>query len=471
MKDEDIEILDFDDEIVYTKKEVIVEKKVIVENIPNSKEITNKKRKMGIGQKLFVIFSILFILGCFAFYGYRTYHYYHLTHDIVKNITIKEKLTTFNNIAYQNDGLYEKNGSFYYKGLEVNNYVYYSGRLFRIIDISDGIRMIEDETSTNLVWTFDSNYEKSYIHEWLTNYLETLKDHDLYLKKNKWCNESISLEDYKCTNLVEDYVGLISTEDYLQAGGKNSYLNNETYYWTINQDPDGNVFYINSEGSINNISKKEEIHFSYGIRPVITLKEDVSIIAGEGSKNSPFIIEELGKALLRDNSIGSYVKYNGKQYRILNIDEVGVSLIYDGVLDIEKKYSDVYKYLNDEFLKKLNKDDLVKNDYYVNEYSYFNKYISDNKNKKSDYIIIPSIGDMFLNEYNNYWLNNYSDSKLGLYYIVDENNMFFSDLSSNTHKIRPIIKLNVDTVVSNGTGLKIDPLIVGEEGEDSEEKE
>ena len=75
---------------------------------------------------------------------------------------------------------------------------------------------------------------------------------------------------------------------------------------------------------------------------------------------------------------------------------------------------------------------------------------------------------MFLNEYNNYWLNDYSDSKLGLYYIIDENNMFFSDLSSNTHKIRPIIKINLETVVSNGIGLKTDPLIVGD---DSEEKE
>ena len=471
MKDEDIEILDLDEEIVYTKKEVIVEKKVIVNNVPSSNEIKNIKRKMGIGQKLFVFISILFIMGCIAFYGYRTYHYYHLTHDIVKNITLKEKLTTLNNITYQNDGLYEKNGYFYYKGHEVDNYVYYSGRLFRIIDIDDGIRMIEDETLTNLVWTYDSNYEKSYIHEWLTSYLKTLKDYDLYLKKNKWCNESVSFEEYKCNNTIEDYVGLISTNDYLQAGGKNSYLNNETYYWTLNQDFDGNVFYINNEGNINNISKKDDMHFSYGIRPVITLREDISIIAGNGSKDSPFIFEELGKAMLKDNCIGSYVKYNGDTYRILNIDDTGTSLIYDGVLDIEKKYNDVYKYLNNDFIKKYNKDDLVKNDYYINEYSYSNKYITDNKTKKSEYITIPSIGDMFMNEYNNYWLNNYSDNKLGLYYIIDENKMFFSDLSSNVHHIRPIIKLNIDMVVSNGVGLKIDPLIIGEEGEDNEEKE
>ena len=483
MEDEDIEILDLDEEIIYTKKEVRVES-VYEEHIPVKKvkeianvavrvsnpEKTKQKKKMGVFQKSFLIVSILFIIGCFIFYGYRTYHYYHVTHDVVKNITLKEKLTALKNISYQNDGLYEKSGYFYYKGIDVNNYVYYSGRLWRIIDIDNGIRMIEDDTSTNLVWTFDSNFEDSYINSWLNNYLKTLKDYDIYLVKNKWCNDVVDLENYKCDETIEDYVGLLSTSDYLQAGGKNSYLNNETYFWTINQDQDGNVFYVNNEGSINNISRKDEVYFSYGIRPVITIKDDLSIISGDGSEDDPFILEELGNALLKDNAIGSYVKYNKDTYRIISVDDEGVSLLYDGVLDISKKYSDVSKYLNNDFLKKFDKKELVKNDYFVNEYSYSNKYVLDNKNKKSNYVTIPSIGELFLGEYNGYWLNDYSDSKLGLYYMIDENNMFFSDLSGNAHKIRPIIKLNIDTVVNSGTGMQDDPLLIGEEGEEDVEK-
>lgn len=473
MHNEDIEILDFDDEIIYTEKKVVVEEKIEVHKTkPNNKQIEvhekeskKEKKKMGKGEKAFLFISILFIIGCFVFYGYRTYHYYHLTHDVVKNITLKDKLTALNNIAYQNDGLYEKTGYFYYKGYEVNNYVYYSGRLFRIIDISDGIRMIEEETGTNLVWTYDSNYDNSYIHSWLKNYLLTLKDYELYLDKYDWCNEAIAIEEYKCSSTINDYVGLLSTSDYLQAGGKNSYLNNKTYFWTINQDPDGNVFYVNNEGSINNISKKEEHHFSYGIRPVIKLKEEISIVSGEGTKNSPFIIEDLGNALLRDNSIGSYVKYNGDNYRIINIDDKGISLIYDNVIEVEKKYSEVYKYLNSEFIKKYNKDDLVKQDYYINEYNYNNKYIRENKTKKTEYITMPSIGELFLNSASNYWLNDIGDSKLGLYYTLDENAMFFADLSGNKHNIRPIIKLNTEMVVSSGTGTSNDPLIVGEVGD------
>ena len=503
MKDDDIEILDFDEEIIYTRKEVKVQKKVLISDDlitkvsvdkkeireiksranndkRNIKEIETKtkknkrekedkqekdKRKYSFGEKVFLIASILFIIGCFIFYGYRTYHYYHATHDVVKNITLKEKLTSLNNITYQNDGLYEKTGYFYYKGSDVNNYVYYSGRLFRIIDIDKDIRMIEDETTTNLVWGVDSTYEESNIKKWLDNYLKTLKDYDIYLVKNKWCNEKIETDNYNCEKTIEDYVGLLSISDYLQAGAKNSYLNNETYYWTINQDIDGHSLYVNSEGNINNIYKKEDNYFSYGIRPVITINGETALLSGEGTKKSPYIIEDLGNALLRDNSIGSYVTYKDSNYRIIDIDDKGVSLIYDGVLDVNKKYGDVYSYLNSTFIKTLNKSDLVKLSYGFNEYSIKNKYAITNKTSQSNYVVMPNVGDLFLNEYNGYWLNNYSDSKLGLYYTIDENDMFFSDLKGRSHKIRPIIKLNAETVVSSGTGLKGDPLIIEKEGD------
>ena len=41
--------------------------------------------------------------------------------------------------------------------------------------------------------------------------------------------------------------------------------------------------------------------------------------------------------------------------------------------------------------------------------------------------------------------------------------MFFADLKGSSHKIRPIIKLNSETVVISGTGTEVDPLIVGKE--------
>ena len=135
----------------------------------------------------------------------------------------------------------------------------------------------------------------------------------------------------------------------------------------------------------------------------------------------------------------------------------------DGLLDVEKNFQDTIKYLNNDYLKEFNKEDLVKMSYSISEYNYANKYSFVSEGKESNYVTIPKVGDLFLNEYDNYWLNNINDNKLGLYYIIDENKMYFGDLKNNKHKIRPIIKLNSEMVVTDGIGTKESPLVVGEE--------
>lgn len=463
---EEIEVLDLNDDkninktIDQVKKENKDKKIIIVKEKSNKKEKIKKKLRKG--EKIFLLVNVLIILGIIGFYAYRTVYYYKLSHEIKMNVTLKERLTSLDNIAYQNDGLYENNGYFYYKGHDVNNYVYYSGRMFRIIDIQNGIRLISDDTTTNLVWGIDTNYENSNINLWLTNYLSTLNDYDFYLKENNWCNEKIDVSNYQCNNTITSYVGLLSTKDYLEAGGKNSYLNNGTYFWTINQDMDGKPLFVNIEGGINNIVNNNDNYYSYGIREVITLKDDISIISGDGSMENPFLVDESGKAMLRDNSVGNYVKYNNQNFRILKIEDDGISLILDGTLEVEKSFTDAIKYLNNDYLKDFNKDDLIKINYSTSEYNYANKYNFIDTEKESNYVTIPKIGDLFLNDYDGYWLNNINDSKLGLYYTVDENKMFFGDLKGNKHTLRPIIKVNSEMVITDGIGTKESPLIVGD---------
>ena len=453
---EEVEILDLNEDEKNEK-----DKKNNLNN--NNKKKKKGKRKLSKKEKKFLLINIIVILVIIVFYAYRFVHYYKLTHEVVENVTLKDKLTALNNLSYQNDGLHEKNGYFYYKGMDVDNYVYYSGKLFRIIDIDNGIRMIDDEALTNLVWGMSGKYNESNIYTWLTDYLNSLKDYEVYLKENDWCNESIDVENYQCNEKIKSYVGLISTSDYLQAGGKNSYLNSETYYWTINSDKDGKALYINNEGGINNLSSNEDNYFSYGIRPVITLKEEISIVDGDGTKTNPYVIENLGKAMLRDNGVGSYVKYNNQDFRIMKIEDDGITLIYNGVIEVEKNYNDAIKYLNNDYLKDFNKEDLVKIEYSVSEYNYANKYdYKSSGSNNSNYVTMPKVGDMFFSEYTGYWLNNIADNKLGLYYTVDEHKMLFADLKGNKHNLRPVIKLNSEMVVVSGTGTSTDPLMVGD---------
>ena len=48
--------------------------------------------------------------------------------------------------------------------------------------------------------------------------------------------------------------------------------------------------------------------------------------------------------------------------------------------------------------------------------------------------------------------------------------MYFADLSSNKHYIRPIIKVNTEISVSDGNGMKNNPLIIGKEADNDVEK-
>ena len=334
--------------------------------------------------------------------------------------------------------------------------------MYRIIEINKGIRLIDDETSTNLIWGIENNYQESLIAKYLEEYQKSLKDYEIYLTKTTFCNEQVDVSNYNCQKTLENYVGLLSTKEYLAAGGANSYLNNETYFWTVNYGEDS-AYFVNDEGSINNVTHKNENYYSYGVRAVITLKEDLIYISGSGRVDDPYIIEENKGALLKDNSVGTYVDYRENNYRIMEISDDGVLLMMDGLLEDKVSYRNAYKYLNDTFLKTLNKEDLVIIKDSSNQYNFGNKYNYQEKEMISNnYVVLPKIGDMFLNEYKDYWLNTVENKTLKLYYTISDNKTFLADLDNSSHYLRPIIKVKGDMTVIDGMGTKESPIRIGE---------
>ena len=447
IENNEIEVITDDAEEIPDEIEIITD-----EEDDNCKIIKKKKSKLKKGEKIFLVFNVLIILAIIAYYGYRTLYYYKREHKVEEKITLIDKITNIKNITYKNDGLYEKDSYFYYKGKNVNNYLYYSGRLFRIISIDNNIKVIEENVVTNLVYGLNENYDKSLIHDWLVDYLESYKDYEMYLYKKEWCNQTVDINNYNCKDNINDYIGLISTKEYLDAGGVDSYLNNGSYYWTINYDADS-AYFINSTGNINNYTKDDnDNYFSYGIRPVTVISGELLYIKGDGSKDNPYIVEEIAPSILKSSSVGSFCLYHDMKYRITNIDEEGVSMILNDNLEIEKQYDASLKYLNNEFIKDFNKDELVKQESIVNIYNQDNKYNYKEKVKSEDmYVIMPKIGDLFVNSGDNYWLNTLSDKKINAYYIMD-NNMFFGDLKNKVHEIKPIIKLKGDLIIIDGHG-------------------
>ncbi len=424
-----------------------------------SEENKNNK-KLYLWEKIFIKMNILIIILITFFYAYRTVYYYRKMNVIKDNITLKEKL--LKEVVYQDDGLYEDNNYYYFKGSDIDNYILFQGRLFRIISVDKGIKVIEDNNNTNLIWSINTNFNDSLINKWLNNYLNTFKDYDKYLIKTDWCNSNVDINNYQCNETINSYIGLLNTKEYLQAGGKNSYLNNEAYYWTINYDNNNQVYFINNEGSINNIINQDNNYFSYGVRPVLVLKNDLVIVSGDGTIDTPYIIDNNEHTLLKDSYIGEYVEYLGKGYRIIDNHD-GTTLMSVDLYD-EIKYSDLAK-TETNLLKDFNKGELVKVDYCLSTYNFDNKYDYLCTNNTSNYITIPKVGDIFISDTNNYWLNTIQNKNLNLYYAID-NNLYYGDLTSNKHGIKIIIKLKDDIVINSGNGTSDSPYVIGDSNEE-----
>ena len=86
----------------------------------------------------------------------------------------------------------------------------------------------------------------------------------------------------------------------MYAGGKSDtsnygyYLYTGDYYWTISPYGHTNlsvclVYQVRNAGELS-AGGSDNIHFSYGVRPVINLKADVTISSGNGTAPNPFVI-------------------------------------------------------------------------------------------------------------------------------------------------------------------------------------
>ena len=168
-----------------------------------------------------------------------------------ETITLKKNITTIG------DGLYKEDDIYIFKGKEVNNYLEYSGYLFRIIliDENNNIELITEESLTNLAWGIESDYEKSYIKDWLIGedehkgvFYDSLNNPDNYLIDFDFCIEKVNENSKECQENTKSKVGLLSLLEYKRAGGSKSFLQTDNYWWLSNPSEDG-VWYVYSNGS------------------------------------------------------------------------------------------------------------------------------------------------------------------------------------------------------------------------------
>lgn len=425
-----------------------------------------KRRKISY-QKVFSFISAGFIIGCCIFYGTRFLTLY--LDNKKEQIKLED---TLSQAIKENNNLKEINGNYYFQNDVDNNYVMYSNILWRIIKVNNDntIKLISNDVITYLSYG-QNDYENSYMNTWLnktdddnTGILENLLNTPYnYLTNDSICKDNISdTKHITCDKISDtDLIGTLSVFDYVNAGGKDSYLNINKYYYLSTLDSNNNIWYVNDNGNVSSANGSD----IYGIRPTITLKSNSKSLSGNGTANNPYIIDE-------NYLFGSYVKLGDDIWRVYDIAEDNIKLSLNDYLkedgeDFLYKYStngyyhnDTKKgslayYLNNTYLNSLSYKNSIINIKWSNGiYGSSNDYnYKDTLNTKVDTkVTVLSIGNVILNgELSDYYLSTGISESSSLVYTVKDNGTLYGKSSTSEARVVPTISIDKN-VLTKGNG-------------------
>ena len=239
-------------------------------------------------------------------------------------------------------------------------------------------------------------------------------------------------------------------------------MNNDENFYLINNNSNNKIWYIDSEGKLNTNNGSDIL----GIKPVITIKNTVNAISGNGSKEDPYIIES------EKGLFGSYVKIDNDIWRIYQVEEENIKLSLNSYLKIDNeevtyKYSNngyyhndtisgtLAYYLKNNYLSQLNYNE------YINEVEYSNGIYGSSNNY--DYtktlattiktkVATLSIGDVFLNPVvTNYYTSTGISTTSNLMYVMQNDFRVYTKIATSNLKIIPVISIK-KTILTKGNG-------------------
>ena len=398
-------------------------------------------------QTIFCVLSLIFILGCGVYYGSRLYKYYKIYNP--KNekgevlLNLPSKIIDDSSVVESGDGLYLVNGNYVFKGKNVDNYILISNILFRIIRINSDktIDVVMDEYVNRLEWNKEiTTYDKSSIKEYLEKNILPIINKD-YLTETSYCTDKVfELSEVLCENTKSAYIRLLGINDYL-----NSMNDDKTYI-------EGNYVWLYNSGK-NNAWHTTDKYLSnsnptnlYGVKGVVTLKNSISYLKGNGTKDNPYIIDNNKQEV----KVGSYLDIKDNIYIVYEVGSdylkvesnkvIKDKIIFDKTTN-NYENSSLKNYLEKTFLDKLKINDYLKE--------------VDFNGIKSKIGILSSKDLKFNSSLNNYYLSDKSDSEVEVY-----NGSVLKSTPSTKRNIRYTLGIKKNLNIISGNGSKYAPFIV-----------
>ena len=449
-----------------------------------------------------VTLNVLVLLLIVAFYGTRMIKYYlkenGKSNDKDNTVLLVDTVLKKQSYVDLTKGLIfdEEKNEYRYLGEVDDNYLEYSGILYRIIGIDKdkNIKVISDKSVTMMYSGLEKGYDKSYVNKWLNYdkdvsgsgvYENNIKESVNYLSSTYYCEDIIDdIKNITCDKNTTNYkITLLSLYDYYKAGGKSSFLNNgETFYLgTLNKD--NHNYYITSDGevSINEISTR-----TYAVRPVITIISSSVLLSGKGTKDDPYKILEIKPSTLEDTTINTYVSFSNQIFKVIDNSTDATKVALNGVIkendiDVVKsfggknnKYSNskntVGYYLNNTYLKTLDSKNIIKSNWYIGALSLDNLDYSNEKNTKVNLSVgMLSLGDMFVGDINNVLTLSRGIESDQIINVINKEGNFYGDFITSKYNVRPALYLNNELKITGGNGTFDAPYELGVSDEKGQE--
>ncbi len=224
------------------------------------------------------------------------------------------------------------------------NYVWYSGKLWRVVLKNNETGVVKMVTDNDITTTYyndhgNTNFENSYADQWLNQeFLPTLHGYENYLISNSiWDMTSNSSNSISSNSVrpaesipVQTTVGFLNSYEYSTIvshskdlpTGDQTYLKNGAYWFLFTKNDDSYMKCVGPTGQLLGGASQ----CGNGIRPAVKIKPDIQLFSGEGTIDSPYRLVhdeskvENGSTLLSTRYSGEYVKLNNTLYRLVGVE-------------------------------------------------------------------------------------------------------------------------------------------------------
>lgn len=248
--------------------------------------------------------------------------------------TVKVIRRLYKEVNEQLDG--KKN----FTGDPAKNYIRVSNILFRIygVDENKNVIIVTDRDIANV------NYSK--LDKWLDYFYSNLNDNTKkMIVKSKFCSMTLGENDLKktsCEKYTEERnVYVPSIVEVNNAKENVNFMQPYTLSW-VAEKKDNKQAYVTRSWAV--LPEDEGIDFfaydqseNYGVRPMMKIKGNSLIIAGDGTKEKPYYLGDTkpakGSDLLNTREVGEYIYDSNVVWRIVKIMDDGATKVISTIIE------------------------------------------------------------------------------------------------------------------------------------------